>query len=231
MFIENWGNNVEFNDDFLRTATMDMSGMSEIHISYKWAYVHKGTTEASETDDRLRVSVTGDCGNDWDLRRMHRGFTDLPSADPNPFPWAPSGPEEWKGYTIVLDNDEYLTEFFRVQFEFESRLGNNIYLDDINIQGFGNTEVAEALDGLTRSWSLAPNPAAQASVVAFQTRVAGMADMTIQDASGRILSQEAKALGAGSHDWPLAAPQTPGVYLVRLATADGVQRTWRWVIQ
>ena len=231
MFIENWGNNVEFNDDFLRTATMDMSGMSEIHISYKWAYVHKGTTEASETDDRLRVSVTGDCGNDWDLRRMHRGFTDLPSADPNPFPWAPSGPEEWKGYTIVLDNDEYLTEFFRVQFEFESRLGNNIYLDDINIQGFGNTEVAEALDGLTRSWTLAPNPAAQASVVAFQTRVAGMADMTIQDASGRILSQEAKALGAGSHDWPIAAPQTPGVYLVRLATADGVQRTWRWVIQ
>ena len=89
---------------------------------------------------------------------MHRGFTDLPSADPNPFPWAPSGPEEWKGYTIVLDNDEYLTEFFRVQFEFESRLGNNIYLDDINIQGFGNTEVAEALDGLTRSWTLAPNP-------------------------------------------------------------------------
>ena len=55
--------------------------------------------------------------------------------------------------------------------------------------------------------------------------------MTIQDASGRILFQEAKALGAGSHDWSIAAPQTPGVYFVRLATADGVQRTWRWVIQ
>ena len=27
---------------------MDMSDMSEIQVSYKWAYVHKGTTEASK---------------------------------------------------------------------------------------------------------------------------------------------------------------------------------------
>ena len=41
MTIENWTNNVEFNDDFLRSSTMDMSQAEEIHISYKWAYAHK----------------------------------------------------------------------------------------------------------------------------------------------------------------------------------------------
>ena len=231
LFIENWGNNVEFNDDFLRTATMDMSGMTEIHVNYKWAYVHKGTTEASETDDRLRVSVTGDCGNDWDLRRMHRGFTDLPTANPTPFPWAPSGIEDWKEYTIVLDNEEYLTEFFRVQFEFESRLGNNIYLDDINVQGFGNTAVSEAMNGLTNSWNLAPNPAVTSSVIAFQIRKAGMASLMLQDASGRVLSSTSREFARGSHDWEVVAPTIPGVYLLRLATEGGAQRTWRWVIQ
>ena len=231
LFIENWGNNVEFNDDFLRTATMDMSGMTEIHVNYKWAYVHKGTTEASETDDRLRVSVTGDCGNDWDLRRMHRGFTDLPTANPTPFPWAPSGIEDWKEYTIVLDNEEYLTEFFRVQFEFESRLGNNIYLDDINVQGFGNTAVSEAMNGLTNSWNLAPNPAVTSSVIAFQIRKAGMASLMLQDASGRVLSSTSREFARGSHDWEVVAPPIPGVYLLRLATEGGAQRTWRWVIQ
>lgn len=231
LFIENWGNNVEFNDDFLRTATMDMSGMTEIHVNYKWAYVHKGTTEASETDDRLRVSVTGDCGNDWDLRRMHRGFTDLPTANPTPFPWAPSGIEDWKEYTIVLDNEEYLTEFFRVQFEFESRLGNNIYLDDINVQGFGNTAVSEAMNGLTNSWNLAPNPAVTSSVIAFQIRKAGMASLMLQDASGRVLSSTSREFARGSHDWEVVAPPIPGVYLLRLATEEGAQRTWRWVIQ
>ena len=231
LFIENWGNNVEFNDDFLRTATMDMSGMTEIHVNYKWAYVHKGTTEASETDDRLRVSVSGDCGNDWDLRRMHRGFTDLPTANPTPFPWAPSGIEDWKEYTIVLDNEEYLTEFFRVQFEFESRLGNNIYLDDINVQGFGNTAVSEAMNGLTNSWNLAPNPAVTSSVIAFQIRKAGMASLMLQDASGRVLSSTSREFARGSHDWEVVAPTIPGVYLLRLATEEGAQRTWRWVIQ
>ena len=231
LFIENWGNNVEFNDDFLRTATMDMSGMTEIHVNYKWAYVHKGTTEASETDDRLRVSVTGDCGNDWDLRRMHRGFTDLPTANPTPFPWAPSGIEDWKEYTIVLDNEEYLTEFFRVQFEFESRLGNNIYLDDINVQGFGNTAVSEAMNGLTNSWNLAPNPAVTSSVIAFQIRKAGMASLMLQDASGRVLFSTSREFARGSHDWEVVAPTIPGVYLLRLATEEGAQRTWRWVIQ
>ena len=231
LFIENWGNNVEFNDDFLRTATMDMSGMSEIHVNYKWAYVHKGTTEASGTDDRLRVSVTGDCGNDWDLRRIHRGFTDLPTANPTPFPWAPSGIEDWKEYTIVLDNEEYLTEFFRVQFEFESRLGNNIYLDDINVQGFGNTAVSEAMNGLTNSWNLAPNPAVTSSVIAFQIRKAGMASLMLQDASGRVLSSTSREFARGSHDWEVVAPPIPGVYLLRLATEGGAQRTWRWVIQ
>lgn len=231
LFIENWGNNVEFNDDFLRTATMDMSGMTEIHVNYKWAYVHKGITEASETDDRLRVSVTGDCGNDWDLRRMHRGFTDLPTANPTPFPWAPSGIEDWKEYTIVLDNEEYLTEFFRVQFEFESRLGNNIYLDDINVQGFGNTAVSEAMNGLTNSWNLAPNPAVTSSVIAFQIRKAGMASLMLQDASGRVLSSTSREFARGSHDWEVVAPTIPGVYLLRLATEEGAQRTWRWVIQ
>jgi len=231
LFIENWGNDIEFNDDFLRTATLDMSGMQEIHVSYKWAYVHKGTTEASETDDRLRVSVTGDCGNDWDLRRMHRGFTDLPSAEPHPFPWEPAGPEEWKGYTIVLDNEQYMTEFFRVQFEFESRLGNNIYLDDINVQGFDGTESVEALEGLTQSWTLAPNPAAAQSTIAFQTRNPGVARMSIQDASGRLLTTRERSLGAGPQTWELQAPEAPGMYLVTLATDDAVQRTWRWVVQ
>jgi PKD repeat protein len=231
MFIENWGNTIEFNDDFLRTATLDMSGMQEIHVSYKWAYVYKGNSEASETDDRLRVSVTGDCGNDWDLRRMHRGFTDLPTADPHPFPWAPADASEWKEYTIVLDNEQYMTEFFRVQFEFESRLGNNIYLDDINVQGFEGTESVGTMEGLAQSWMLAPNPASQASSLSFQTRNPGNATLTLQDASGRLLSSTTRAVSAGMQQWQLEAPATQGVYFVRLETADAAQRTWRWVIQ
>ncbi len=231
MTIENWTNNMEFNDDFLRSSTMDMSQAEEIHISYKWAYAHKGTSEDDETDDRLRISVTGDCGNDWDLRRMHRGYMDLPSADPTPFPFTPNGPEEWKQFTIVLDNDEYLTEFFRVQFEFESRLGNNIYLDDINITAFGNGTMDLANVSRPESWTLAPNPTTSTSTVAFNLGVPTEVMATLQDVSGRVVRTERKWCASGAQEWTLAAPATPGVYLLHLAAQDGPQRVWRWVVR
>jgi len=231
MTVSNWGNTVEFNDDFLRSSTMDMSGMNEIHISYKWAYAHKGTNEDDETDDRLRVSVSGDCGNDWDLRRMHRGFTDLPSADPSPFPFTPSGPEEWNSYTIVLDNVQYLTEHFRVQFEFESRLGNDIWLDDINIVGYGPAGLGEADASRVDAWTLAPNPSASETTVTLDLRVAQDVDLVVRDAAGRTVSRERSHRPSGSQPWTVAAPGVPGVYLVDVTTEHGLHRVWRWVVR
>ena len=227
--INNWSNDTEFNDDFLRSSTMDMSGMEEIHISYKWAYAHKGTNESNETDDRLRISVTGDCGADWDLRRMHRGFTDLPSADPTPFPFSPSGVEDWKSYTIVLDNEQYLTDLFRVQFEFESRLGNNIYLDDINVVGYGATEVVE--HNLTDGWSLFPNPSHDASGLTFGLTQAGEVECMVTDATGRLVSRATMAGVQGTNQMALSRPASPGTYLVSLRAEEGRSKTWRWVVQ
>ncbi len=131
----------------------------------------------------------------------------------------------------MLDNEQYMTEFFRVQFEFESRLGNNIYLDDVNVQGFDGTESVEALEGLTQSWMLAPNPSKLVTTVSFQTRNPGPATLTLQDASGRLLSSTTRSVGEGTHQWNLNAPAAAGVYLVRLETTDSARRTWRWVVQ
>ena len=232
MMVENWSNTVEFNDDFLRTATMDMSQADQIQIHYRWAYAFKGSNDDSETDDRLRVSVTGDCGNDWDLRRMHRGFTDLPSANPTPFPFVPSGAEDWNEYTIVLDQPQYLTENFRVQFEFESRLGNNIFLDDINI-----TAVGDGINGLGELgspsvWSLAPNPSQQSSsTLRFHLSRPSRCQAIVQDASGREVARHALSAASGSQEWNLPAPGVPGVYLLQLTSDLGLQRTWKWVVR
>jgi PKD repeat protein len=229
--ISNWGNTVEFNDDFLRSSTMDMSEMTEIHISYKWAYAHKGTSEDDETDDRLRVSVTGDCGGDWDLRRMHRGFTDLPSADPTPFPFTPSSSEDWNTYTIVLDNEQYLTPHFRVQFEFESRLGNDIWLDDINVVGYGPSRVGDADASRVDSWTLSPNPATSEGSIQLDLRTPQRVTMIVRDSAGRVVDSRAVACSAGSNTLALDAPRSSGVYFVEAQTAQGERRVWQWVVQ
>ena len=227
--LNNHSNNIEFNEDFLRTATMDMTGADEIRISYKWAFTHRSLS--TETDDRLRVSVTRDCGGDWDLRKMHRGFTDLPSADPTPYPFTPSDADEWNSNTIVLTQDVYKTPNFRVQFEFQSQLGNNIYLDDINVVKVGGpVDVAEA-QAETESWTLAPNPSVSSSSVFFTSAQTGWSTLEVLDASGRRLSLDRQLVEAGTHEWPLELQLSQGVYLVRLQTAGNIQRTWRLVVQ
>ena len=130
-----------------------------------------------------------------------------------------------------MDNEEYLTEFFRVQFEFESRLGNNIYLDDINITAFGNGTMDLADVSRPESWVLAPNPTTSTSTVAFNLGAPTEVMATLQDVSGRVVRTERKWCASGAQEWTLAAPATPGVYLMHLAAQEGPQRVWRWVVR
>ena len=142
----------------------------------------------------------------------------------------PSGPEDWASSSIVLDQEVYLTEFFRVQFEFEGRLGNNVYLDNINIYSLGTTELSELNHDLVKAWRLMPNPATEHSQLAFSTLTDGDAQLTVRDAAGRLIEEQGHWLGRGEHEWSLSAPSAPGVYFIQLNTAGQAHRTWRWVI-
>ena len=195
LLLGNWSNDVEGNTDFLRSSTIDLSEADQVYVSYAWAYAHKGSGDNAETDDRLRISVTGDCGGDWDLRKMHRGFTTLPTGTPTPFPWTPSGPDDWASSSIVLDQEDYLTAFFRVQFEFEGRLGNNVYLDNINIHSVGTTELSEVSQDLVQDWRLVPNPASERSLLTFANPEDGDAQLTVRDASGRLIEEQGQWFG------------------------------------
>lgn len=187
--IENWGNDIEYNTDQLITSSMDMSNAAEIVVSYKWAYCYKGNNEdEDDTDDRLKIYASPDCGETWSLRRMHRGFTDLPSAPPHVFPFSPNGPDEWNSYTLSIPYAQFLTENFRLKFEFESRLGNNIFLDDINIEMLtaSDVEERERMSGL--ALAVYPNPASASATLAFDTHQP-FDEVTIEllDLTGRVI--------------------------------------------
>ncbi len=233
LHIENWQNDLEFNKDYLTSSTMDLSnGIDEVRISYKWAYCFKGTNEDDETDDRLRVSVTGDCGNDWDLRKMHRGFTDLPSAEPHFYPFEPSGQSEWNEYTLVIDQEVYLTPHFRVMFEFESRLGNDIFLDDINITAYDNDMIVVEEWTVGPNWNLFPNPSEGTSELTCSIVDNHDARIILVDASGRLIEAiYAGPLQAGPHSFEISpTDKSKGTYFV-VINLDGRVKALPWVIR
>ena len=232
LHLDNWNNDLEFNKDFLRTSTMDLSEADQVRVSYKWAYCFKGTSNEDDTDDRLRVSVTGDCGNDWDLRKMHRGFTSLPSAPPHYYPFVPSGPEEWNEYILVLDQSQYLTPYFRVQFEFESRLGNDIYLDDINITAYDSLMMSVQEWQLGADWSLFPNPSENDAILSCKTFQSDFTKISIYDALGREIEIVHEGLlPMGSNDFTLTSTmKSAGIYFVVILT-EGQSTSISWVIK
>lgn len=233
LMIENYHNDNELSKDFLISSTLDLSAdnIEEVRISYKWAFCFKGITEDDETDDRLRISATGDCGADWDLRKMHRGFTSLPTADPHNNPFTPSGEDEWASNTITLNQDVYLTPYFRVMFEFESRLGNNIYLDDINIEVITSSMIEEEEWADGPKWNLYPNPSEDVSTLSCTTVAEHNAQITLLDASGRIVEAiyDGK-LAKGEHQFTVSPREkSAGTYFVMI-NLDGNQKAITWVL-
>ena len=234
LHLDNWGNDIEFNRDYLMSSTMDLSGddIEEVRISYKWAYCFKGTSEDDETDDRLRISVSGDCGVDWDLRKMHRGYTDLPSADPHYYPFVPSGSGEWNEYTLTLDQSIYLTPHFRLMFEFESRLGNDIFLDDINITAYTEDMIAVEEWSFGPLWGLYPNPSEGATNLSCTTVRDHMAVITLVDASGRTIEKVFSGnITAGPHNFQISpADKSKGTYFV-VVELDGKPKALPLIIK
>ena len=232
--IHNWSNNVEFNRDQLISQAMDMSEAELIQVTYKWAYCYKGNNEdEDDTDDRLKVYASPNCGETWSLRRMHRGFTDLPSAPPHPFVFTPNGQDEWNSYVLEIPYAQFYTENFRLMFEFESRLGNNIFLDDINITAYTASDLLELEVGEGVDFEVYPNPAQDEATVSFSTRLTYQTmDIAFMDLTGRTLwSQTQRNVIPGLHlvDLPIAE-WSAGTYLVSVVL-DGRRFTKQLVIQ
>jgi PKD repeat protein len=232
--IHNWSNNVEFNRDQLISKSMDMSEAELIQVTYKWAYCYKGNNEdEDDTDDRLKIYASPDCGETWSLRRMHRGYTDLPSAPPHPFVFTPNGQDEWNSYALEIPYSQFYTENFRLMFEFESRLGNNIFLDDINITSYTASDLLEMEMGEGVSMDVYPNPARNEATVSFSTRLAyTLMNIELTDLAGRKMwAYQQGSISPGNHLVDIPVNQwSAGTYLISVSL-DGRRLTKQLVIQ
>lgn len=197
--LNNHANTLNDNRDELISTTYNMSMMQEVYLTYKWAYANK----INETDDRLRISVTGDCGANWFLKKVHKGLTDLPTVSPTNFTFTPTSLSQWAGNDLTFDDADWFTDRFRFKFEFLGKGGNNIYLDDINISG---------LDTLGNIWSniqpvtsignvqVFPNPASADMNLWLDLPSAAALDIALYNSVGqRVLQLADGRLAPGNH--------------------------------
>ena len=208
--LRNYNNDISGSFDILYSATYDMSAATTIYLSYKWAYANR----VNETDDMLRISVSGDCGATWQVRKIRKGLSNLPTANATNTQFTPTTLDQWDSETLTLTQAQWFTSSFRVRFEFEGKGGNNLFLDDINITAEMPIGVEET--GLPVLVNLYPNPAEGDMTLEVIQPSAGNLKVSLFDATGRLCAIPFQG-GSGSGKHLIAIPeQAAGLYYLRV---------------
>ncbi len=201
--------------DDLSSTTYDMSDADQITISYRYAYARR----FGDNDDRLRLYVSRDCGTTWSLRQQLRGSTTLSTAPNTNGGFIPSGPEQWGFAEVSNISTNFHSPDFRFRFEFESNGGNDLYLDDVNINGqpVGLGALQATDDGLY----VVPNPAKGHAEAIIDLGIGGAMDLVVLDALGRPTPIALhRVLPAGQHRIPLPIGQlAAGAYVLHMRSA------------
>ena len=202
--------------EVLETPTFKLSDVSEsAEFTFKYAHARRN----NNSDDRLRVFVSRNCGEFWNLR-VTLNMADLPTVPGNVSgAFVPSGQDDWETVSIPNIMSIFLTDEFRVRFEFTSFVGNNIFIDDINVFDplTVSTEDQDFADGV----NLYPNPSGRGPVsLEYNLFESGRVRAELIDLSGRtldLLFDADRAAGRYISQYDVSH-LAPGVYFVRLNT-------------
>ena len=199
------------------SSTIDLSSLSAVTLSFKVAFAQK----SSSNNDKLVVFVSNNCGKNWAMRLIKTGSV-LATAPVQTTAFIPSA-SQWKTYTISDIPSSYLTEDFRLKFQFTNGGGNNIYIDDINLYDPAATDMTESLSS-NLNFMVFPNPAEENTIITFNLMEQQNVLITLTDILGRKVSViNNSALIAGEYRFDINNKDVAlvkGVYIVKIIVND-----------
>jgi PKD repeat protein len=201
--------------DELVGPSVDMTTIvgSSPTLNFKVAYAQRTSTSA----DKLQIYVSTNCGLSWSLRKtilaaaLSTGGVVTGNFVPNS--------TQWSYQTANLVGYVSQTNLYYM-FRFTSDGGNNIYIDDININGVmtGIDELANSID-----FNIYPNPIDENTVIAFNLLEKQDITIKVMDVLGREITTVFDGnLNEGEHHYAIGqnSDLSAGIYFVKV-TANG----------
>ncbi len=181
VMLNNFDNTMNTKDE-LFSNIINLSGATALNISFKYAHAKIDST----SNDRLQLYVTSNCNTTW-IQRLSLTNTALETAPITATAFIPSSISEWKQATANIPVS-YMTSGFRFKFIYSSNGGNNIYIDDINI------DVNAGIDNVNfnSSVQLFPNPANENATLTFTLSGSKNLNISILDILGRTIYEKNK---------------------------------------
>jgi PKD repeat protein len=116
--------------DDLISKSISLSGMASATMTFKVA--HKYFNNPANYDS-LKVFVSTDCGSTYGAAVYNKSGLALANNNLFNTSYTPTATADWRTETVNLD--AYAGQTIILKFVSYSKLGNNIYVDDINITG------------------------------------------------------------------------------------------------
>ncbi|MDR0802688.1 M43 family zinc metalloprotease [Fluviicola sp.] len=217
--------------DELIAAPVDLSSINTatgVTLTFKCAYRKKASTNS----DILRVLLSKDCGETWEIRKTVTA-TSMSGTNTATTTWTPTS-ADWLTVHVTNITSAFWTDNFRYKFQFISGGGNNVYIDDINVYAGSPSEepVTAGLQdlGSLADISLFPNPADNEVQIAFSSKTASNEiKLYVTDLTGKRLQQHVVQANEGNNlVYITTSDLSAGTYLIQMVSESG-QRTLTFV--
>jgi PKD repeat protein len=215
MYLQNTSNTALSTDEAI-SPSVNVSLVSGATLKFKVAYAQKNASQ----NDYLKVYSSTNCGQTWTQRYNKSGQTlqTLGSGVYQSSAFTPNA-NQWRQESISI-NGLWFSPNVIFKFVFicdSSTAGNNIYLEDINIDS-PSTGIADETDN-TINFFVSPNPSNGQAFVNFNLVEKTNVTIEVMDMLGRKLENISNAsFDAGEYRLPVGVQQSyaPGIYFVNL---------------
>jgi PKD repeat protein len=193
---------------------LDLSGYTSLAVAFDWAYAQ----QISSNTDLFRIFISNDCGETWLPKKTYSGTSTLKSVSQFVItPFSPASLNEWASDTVLISGASNFTDHTQVKFRFESKGGNNFYLDNIRIGKLDELGLHKV--GTEDLLEIYPNPAEGTTVLKWNEHVAPES-VRMFDSQGRMVFETKDLTDLKSLIIPLEGLRS-GYYLVRVDELNG----------
>ena len=204
-------------DEFV-TPSMDLTQFVNPRLYYRLAYA--SITGTGNQPNLMQVLSSIDCGKTWGVRRTYTETT-LATVAAQDAAFTPTSQSQWRQDNINLS---LFAGYSNIQFKFkfEAGEGNNVYVDDINMD---HTTSLSELEALNSNFRIYPNPSENDATVYFTTEAKADASIKVIDVLGKeVFTNNMGSLNAGNHNLILNRDllNASGIYFVQLTIGNKV---------
>ncbi|MEO5571738.1 MAG: M43 family zinc metalloprotease [Bacteroidia bacterium] len=213
MRINNYSGNPSGTADQLITTSFDLSNISNTQLYFWRAFAYR----SNATTDQLKIYASSTCGQLWSLRYTKAG-TALSTAGLVSSNFTPNA-AQWHRDTVNLASSVVSGHpNIRFKFEYTQNTGNNLYIDDLNLNGTVGINEENAVQ---MNFDVYPNPAHAKAHISFTLAEKNNVQLTIYDVAGReVQTMVEKSLPSGEYQYDVENDIDNGVYFVTLTIGE-----------